>query len=226
MTPSPEQIDISRPLAASTACWPGDVPFAYRLGWKIADGASVNVGAIEASVHTATHCDAPFHYDAAGPTVDRIPLDVFVGPCWVVDVRGVEDWLSRLSALDEVHASVSQPGTYHRPVRVLFRTGGWPDTRRFPDAIPTMTPETASLLGLLGVKLIGVDLPSVDPLDSKTLDVHHALGRHGVTILEGLWLEDVPEGRYELIALPLRIAGADGSPVRAALRRLPDSPRL
>jgi arylformamidase len=220
MTPSHELIDISRPLTAGTACWPGDVPFAFRLGWKIADGASVNVGAVETSVHTATHCDAPFHYDATGATVDRIPLDVFVGPCWVVDVRGVEDWISRLSALDAVHASVSQPGTFHRPLRVLFRTGGWPDTSRFPDAIPTMTPETADSLGSLGVKLIGVDLPSVDVLGSKTLDVHHALGRHGVTILEGLWLEDVPEGRYELIALPLRIAGADGSPVRAVLRPL------
>jgi arylformamidase len=226
MTPSPELIDISRPLTAATACWPGDVPFAFRLGWKIADGASVNVGAVETSVHTATHCDAAFHYDDAGATVDRLPLDVFVGPCWVVDVRGVEDWLSRLSKLDAAHTSVSQPGTFYRLLRVLFRTGGWPDTNRFPDAIPAMTPEAADALGSLGVKLIGVDLPSVDPLDSKTLAVHHKLGRHGVTILEGLWLEDVPEGRYELIALPLRIVGADGSPVRAALRRLPDSPRL
>lgn len=220
MPPSPELIDISRALTAATACWPGDVPFAYRLGWKIADGTSVNVGAIEASVHTATHCDAPFHYDDAGAAVDRLPLDVFVGPCLVVDVRGVGDWLSRLSQLDAVHASASQPGTYNRPLRVLFRTGGWPDTSRFPDVIPSMSPGAADSLGALGVKLVGVDLPSVDPLDSKTLDVHHALGRHGVAILEGLWLEDVPEGWYGLIALPLRIVGADGSPVRAALRPL------
>src|SRR5919108_5508256 len=133
MPPSPELIDISRPLSATTACWPGDVPFAFRLGWKIADGASVNVGAIETSVHTATHCDAPFHYDDAGATVDRLPLDVFVGPCWVVDVRDVEDWLSRMAALGVVHPSYSQPGSLYLPRRILFRTGGWPDTGGFPD---------------------------------------------------------------------------------------------
>jgi arylformamidase len=226
MTPSPELIDISRPMTATTACWPGDVPFAFRLGWKIADGASVNVGAIETSVHTATHCDAPFHYDDAGATVDRIPLDVFVGPCWVVDVRGRagEEWFWWTTVCSLRHGFY-QPDFAQTP-RILFRTGGWPDTSRFPEVIPTLHPKLADSFSTLGVKLIGVDLPSVDPLDSKTLDVHHALGRHGVTVLEGLWLEDVPEGRYELIALPLRIAGADGSPVRAALRRLPDSPRL
>ena len=210
MTPSPELIDISRPLTAGTACWPGDVPFAYRLGWKIADGASVNVGAIETSVHTATHCDAPFHYDDRGATVDQLPLDVFVGPCRVVDVRDTPaGWRSRLAVPD-----------LRSTPRVLFRTGGWPDSSRFPDAVPVMEPDLPDWLADRGVKLIGVDLPSVDELDSKTLDIHHALGRRGITILEGLWLEDVPEGRYELIALPLKLVGADGSPVRAVLRSL------
>jgi arylformamidase len=207
MPPSPDLIDISRPLAAGTACWPGDVPFSFRLGWKIADGASVNVGAVETSVHTATHCDAPFHYDDAGAAVDALPPGVFVGPAWVVDVRGAFDWRAALAGLD-----------FRDTPRVLFRTGGWPDTGRFPDAVPTMAPDLPDGLGERGVKLIGVDVPSVDPLDSTTLDVHHALGRNRIAILEGLWLEDVPAGRYELIALPLRIVGADGSPVRAVLR--------
>jgi arylformamidase len=209
MPSSPDLIDVSRPLAAGTARWPGDVPFSFRLGWTIAAGASVNVGAVETSVHTATHCDAPFHFDDAGATVDRLPLDAFVGPAWVVGVRAADRWRDRLETLD----FTSTP-------RVLFRTGGWPDTTRFPDAIPAMEAELPDWLADRGVRLIGVDLPSVDPLDSKTLDIHHALGRRGITILEGLWLEHVPAGRYELIALPLRIVGADGSPVRAALRRL------
>ena len=102
--------------------------------------------------------------------------------------------------------------------RVLFRTGGWPDTTRFPETIPVMEPDLPDWLADRGVRLIGVDLPSVDPLDSKTLDNHHALGRRGITIVEGLWLDDVPDGRYELIALPLKIIGADGSPLRAVLR--------
>src|SRR5262245_66176482 len=100
MPSSHEWLDISRPLAAGTACWPGDVPFTFRLGWTIAAGASVNVGAVESSVHTATHCDAPFHFDNAGVTVDRLPLDVFVGAAWVVDVRNVNRWRERLASLD------------------------------------------------------------------------------------------------------------------------------
>lgn len=204
MPASPELIDISRPLSAAVACWPGDVPFAFRLGWSIADGATVNVGSVTTSVHTGTHCDAPFHYDPAGAAVDALPLDVFVGPCRVIDVTGREDW---------------DVGPFDVP-RVLFRTGGWPDDSRFPESIPTMTPALADRLGRAGVRLVGVDLPSVDPLDSKTLDVHRALGRHGVTILEGLRLDHVPEGVYELLAVPLRIVGADGSPVRAVLRAL------
>lgn len=207
MTSSPEPVDITRPLSAAVACWPGDVPFAFRLGWAIAAGANVNVGAVETSVHTGTHCDAPFHYDAAGATVDDLPLDVFIGPTWVVDVRDTPDDWSAAAGLD-----------FRDTPRVLFRTDGWPDTTRFPDRIPTMTPELADRLGRAGVRLVGVDLPSVDPLESKALAVHHSLGRHGVVILEGLWLDKVPAGRYELIALPLRLVGADGSPVRAVLR--------
>ncbi|MBO0698673.1 MAG: cyclase family protein, partial [Zavarzinella sp.] len=123
-------IDVSRPLAAGTACWPGDVPFSFRPGSTIAGGAGVNVGAVETSVHAATHCDAPFHFDDAGATVDRLPLDVFVGPAWVVDVCGAARWVERLAALD-----------FSTAPRVLFRTGGWPDTTRFPAAIPAMEPD-------------------------------------------------------------------------------------
>jgi arylformamidase len=207
MTASPELIDISRPLAAETACWPGDVPFAFRLGWTIAGGASVNVGSIQTSVHTATHCDAPFHFDNAGATVDRMPLDGFIGPACVVNVRNTSRWRDRIADLD-----------FSNTPRILFRTGGWPDTSRFPESIPVMEPDLPGWLAARGVRLIGVDLPSVDPLDSKTLDNHHALGRGGITILEGLWLENVPEGCYELIAAPLKLIGADGSPLRAVLR--------
>jgi arylformamidase len=209
MPQSPDFIDISRPLAVGTACWPGDVPFLFRLGWTIAGGSSVNVGAVETSVHTATHCDAPFHFDDSGATVECIPLDVFVGPALVVDVHGAATWRSRLERLD-----------FTATPRVLFRTGGWPDTTRFPGSIPVMEPDLPDWLADRGVRLVGVDLPSVDALDSKALDNHHALGRRGITILEGLWLEDVPTGQYELIALPLKIIGADGSPLRAVLRRL------
>jgi arylformamidase len=168
----------------------------------------VNVGAFEASVHTATHCDAPFHFNDAGMTVDQVSLAAFLGPVRIVDVRASPDhWGRRLHGLDLRHTP-----------RILFCTGGWPNTNQFPDRIPVMEPTLPDWLGRQGVVLVGVDLPSVDALDSKTLDNHHALGRHQIAILEGLWLEDVPEGIYELIAPPLNITGADGSPLRALLR--------
>jgi arylformamidase len=186
------------------------VPFFFRLGWRIRDGASCNVGAVETSVHTGTHCDAPYHFLETGATVDRLPLETFLGPAWVVDVRTcLEHWRGRLQGLDFRHTP-----------RVLFRTGGWPDTQRFPERIPVMEADLPEWLGRQGVCLLGVDLPSVDALDSKTLDHHHALGRHGIVIVEGLWLEDVPEGRHALIALPLKIMGADGSLLRAVVRPL------
>jgi arylformamidase len=202
--------DISRPLTAHTACWPGDVPFSFRFSSKIRDGASVNVGAVESSVHNGTHCDAPFHYDDAGLTVERLPVTTFVGPAYVVDVRDcLDDWSRPLREL-----SIDQTP------RILFRTDAWLNSEQFPDRIPVMARGLPDWLGQQGVILVAVDLPSVDALDSKTLANHHALGRNGIAILEGLWLDQVPEGRYELVALPLRITGADGSPVRALLRSL------
>lgn len=196
-------IDVSRPLSAATAVWPGDEPFAFRLA-----RSGPNVGAVTMSVHTATHCDAPFHVADDGATVDRLPVDLFVGMAWVVDVRGTSRWRDRLAGIDLAGSP-----------RVLFQTGGWPDSGRFPESIPAMEPDLPDWLADRGVRLVGVDVPSVDLFDSETLDNHHALVRRGVVILEGLWLEDVPAGRYELIALPLKLAGADGSPVRAVLRR-------
>jgi arylformamidase len=199
-------IDISRPLSAATACWPGDAPFGFHWTATAAAGG-VNVGAVAMSVHVGTHCDAPFHFDPTGPTVDRLPLETFVGPCLVVDVRNASRWRDHLGRFD-----------LRQTPRVLFRTGGWPDSARFPETIPAMEPELPDWLADRGVRLVGVDVPSVDPLDSTTLDNHRALGRRGIVIVEGLWLEGVAEGRYEFIALPLKLVGADGSPVRAVLK--------
>jgi arylformamidase len=212
MKPSPKRqtFDVSRPLAAGTANWPGDVPFTLRTTCRIRDGASVNLTALETSLHTATHCDAPFHFDDTGVTVDRLAVERFIGPAWVVDVRrDLGCWRAPLEGLD-----------FADTPRVLFRTGGWPDSARFPERIPVMESDLPGWLAGRGVGLVGLDLPSVDALDSKSLPTHHALGRHGILILEGLWLEDVPEGWYELIAPPLKVVGGDGTPLRAVLRSL------
>lgn len=210
MTPSRKLrlIDISRPLAATTASWPGDLPSSLSTSCRIREGASVNLGSLQASLHAATHCDAPYHVSVSGATIEDLPLEKFWGPAWVVDVSSTPaNWKGPLDELD-----------FTTTPRILFRTGGWPHSSRFPDEIPVMEGDLPAWLGQRGVSLVGVDLPSVDLLNSKTLDNHHALIAQGIVIVEGLWLEDVPAARYELSALPILVPMADGAPVRAVLR--------
>lgn len=203
-------IDISRTLSAAISGWPGDVAYQYDMGVKIADGASCNVGSIVTSLHTGTHVDAPFHFDLDGVTIESLDPAVFIGPAWLADVTETPDcWRKALESLD-----------FSIAPRVLFRTGGWPEGTLFPQTIPVMEPELPGWLAERDVKLIGLDLPSVDPLDSKTLDRHHSLNRGGIHILEGLTLALVAPGLYDLIALPLKLADADGSPVRTVIRAI------
>lgn len=203
-------IDISTPMGVDLAGWPGDTPYRFTLAWRKRDGASVNVGRVETSIHAGTHIDAPFHFDDAGATVDRLDLAAFLGPAAVVDVRGIcPIGAEHLAGLD----LAATP-------RVLFRTDAWADRTRFPASIPTLAPAAATELSRRGAILVGFDLPSVDAIDSKDLPIHHALALGGVAILEGLDLRGVEPGPYELIALPLRLLGADGAPARAVLREL------
>jgi arylformamidase len=202
-------IDITHPMNDALACWPGDTPYRFRLAWEMAQGATVNVGSITTSVHSGTHADAPFHFRADGATIDRLDLGAYIGEAIVIDVRGRE----------AIHIDdVSSKGTM--APRVLFKTGCWDDITRFPDRITVMAPGLPTFLRNQGVKLVGLDVPSVDALDSTDLPIHHELDRCGIRILEGLNLRDVQAGNYELIALPTKLAGADGAPVRAVLRTM------
>jgi len=203
--------DITIPVREGLAVWPGDTPYRFELGWKMSEGASVNVGAVTMSTHTGTHADAPFHFCPQGAGIDDIGPAVYVGPCVVADVRG----------LDPIPAGVLAALELSGAPRLLLRTGGWADHATFPEDVPVITPEVPELLAARGVVLLGVDVPSVDAIDSKNLPNHHALAARGVHILESLDLSAVPPGRYHLMALPLRLAGADASPVRAILTPLP-----
>ena len=206
---APQIYDITIPMSASLAGWPGDAPFRFAWTCRKADGESVNVGQVSMSIHTGTHIDAPFHFSDTGPTVESLSLEPFIGPARVIDLSG------RLS----IRRQDLDPFDLSKTPRVLFRTGVWLDHQRFPAAIPTMARDVPGWLANQGVILVGVDLPSVDAIDSKDLPIHHALGENRIAILESLQLAGVPEGIYELIALPLKIVGADGAPVRAVLRR-------
>ncbi|MEO6992538.1 MAG: cyclase family protein, partial [Lacunisphaera sp.] len=173
-----------------------------------ADGADANVGRLRMSVHAGTHADAAYHYNESGLHIDEMPLDLFVGAARVVDVRG--------------HAIITpallESFNFKDTPRVLFRSDTWSDTTVFPTQWPVFDPATPAWLAARGVRLIGLDVPSVDTLTSSGMPMHHLIDRAGLVILENLDLRDVAPGVYDLIALPLRIKGGDGSPIRAVLQ--------
>ena len=199
-------IDISQPLAASTAVWPGDQSFTLEWTLEQARGDSVNVAAVTMSVHTGTHTDGGFHVSQNGTRAAQMPLDAFIGSARVVDARDGE--------LDErILDDVDLSGV----TRVLFRTRDAIDPSVFPAEFKSPSEGLARRLVAAGIRLVGSDAPSMDHVDSKTLDTHHILVDAGVAVLENLMLSEVEPGVYTLIALPLKLVEADSSPVRAVL---------
>mgnify|MGYP006272156087 CR=1 FL=1 len=198
-------IDISRSISPETAVWPGDRSVEWSWTAQIKEGSAVNVGGYAMSTHAGTHADAPRHIADDGASVDDLPLSSFVGPAEVVDVTGAD------CIRPEHVKKVAVP-------RVLFRTSvsSLPDSE-WPEEFPVLDPETVQTLAKQNTVLIGVDTPSVDPVDSTDLPAHHALRRHGIVNLENLCLEGVAPGRYRLLALPIRLTGGDAAPVRAVL---------
>ncbi|MGE7835286.1 arylformamidase [Viridibacillus arvi] len=204
-------IDISQRLDKNVAVWPGDTPFSYKINWSKNDSGSVNVGQINMSLHTGTHIDAPFHFDNDGKRVIDLDLDLYIGNAQVIHLPNKTSiGVNELSNFD-----------LQGVTRLLIRTDAWKNRSVFPQTIPHIQPELAAYLSEHGVRLIGLDLPSVDPIDSKELAAHHVLAGHNIHILEGLVLDDIGPGNYELAALPLALVEADGSPVRAVLKKLP-----
>jgi arylformamidase len=204
-------IDISPRLSARTAVFPGDTPFARRNLMHVDDGHHISLSAIELTVHLGSHADAPIHYGKGGRTICQQPLDLYVGPCIVVRVDGAR---GRAIGIADLAGKVPF-GTE----RVVIATGTYPDHERWNDDFASVDPALVAWLDTRGVRLVAIDTPSVDRPDSKALPAHAAFFAHDVSIIEGVVLEGVPDGRYELIALPLHIEGADASPVRAVLRK-------
>ncbi|MFN3651575.1 MAG: cyclase family protein [Armatimonadota bacterium] len=200
--------DISRVLRNGMPVWPGDTPYEYERTWQMGPETPVNVGAIRCTVHAGAHVDAPLHFLADGASAAELPLEPFLGPAVVADLRGRE--IIRIADLEPLDFSAAP--------RLLLRTDAWPAGASFPETIPVVAEDVPAFLAGRGVRLLGVDVPSVDAIDSKTLPNHRALAAGGICILESLDLSRVEPGVYELIALPLRLEGADGSPVRAVLR--------
>ena len=199
--------DVSPELSPEIPVWPGDTRFQARRVASLAEGEGVNLGALETTPHAGAHADAPFHLDEDGLRIGSVDLRPYLGACRLVEVL----------ATDRVHAE-DLAGRIDGAERVLVRTRARRVRDPFHEGFASLDPGAAELLGGKGVLLVGLDTPSVDDFASEALPVHRILFRWGVAILEGLDLAGVPEGDYELIALPLRLRGLDASPVRAVLR--------
>ncbi|MBM7659582.1 arylformamidase [Bacillus mesophilus] len=203
-------IDISQPLYSNTAVWPGDTNFQFSLNWTKTQTGSVNVGKLELSTHTGTHIDAPFHFDNEGKKVLDLDINRYIGRALIIDMVGKQS--IQVEDLKKVEINGTQI--------VLFKTMSWSNREQFPTTITYIEQGVASYLADQGIKLVGLDVPSVDPIDSKDLAAHHELTAHDIHILEGLVLDQITEGLYELIAIPLPIKDADASPVRAVIREI------
>jgi arylformamidase len=198
--------DISPPLDETTPVWPGDTPLTREVLLDTARGDGVTLSTLRATVHLGAHADAPSHVLTGAPGLESIPIDAYLGPCQVIGVRA--ECASRIEVAD-----VSVPILAER---ILFRTRA--KRCEFSRDFLALSVELVEFLHAQGVRLLGVDAPSVDLFDSKDLPAHRAIFGRGIAILEGLDLTDVPDGTYELIAPPLRLIGFDASPVRALLR--------
>jgi len=204
--------DISPPVHGGSPVFPGDARYQQRWAATLGPGCAVNVSTLTLSPHTGAHADAPLHYDAEGAPVGALALEPYLGPCRVVHAIGcgrLIDWHHVEHAIDRA-----------LPPRVLVRTYERMPVTHWDAALTGFAPATVERLADHGVLLIGIDTASIDPADSKTLDAHQVIRRRDLRVLENLVLDEVPEGDYELIALPLRLTTADASPVRAILRAL------
>lgn len=210
-------IDITPPLSAETPMWPGDTPFQAVRTWSIENGGAVNVSTLTMSTHSGAHADAPLHYAAKGKAIDEVLLEPYLGPCVVLHIFR-EAGLAIGS--DSVERALARVSGVQPPPRVLIRTQLTTPPEKWRSDFNAIAPQAIRLLATRGVRLIGVDTPSLDPEDSKTMDTHQAILAADMRVLEGLLLHEVKEGLYELIALPLKLKGLDAAPVRAVLRTL------
>jgi arylformamidase len=211
--------DISPPLTPRLAVWPGDTPLSREILCDMAPPRSDNItlSTLRTTVHLGAHADGPNHYAHPAPGIGERDLRHYLGPCHVCSARvlrggRVSDQSVTWPAPDGI-AAIRHP-------RLLIRTGTFPDPERWNTDFAGLEPALVDALAARGVITIGIDTPSVDLQESKDLPAHAAFARHDMAILEGLVLADVPDGEYELIALPLRLTGFDASPVRAVLRSM------
>ena len=203
--------DISPPIDENAAVFPGDTAYSQRLHFSLSADCPVNVNSITLSPHTGAHADAPLHYAAGGATSGALDLAPYLGRCRVIHC---------LDAGPLVLPEHLAHAIENLPERVLIRASRV--ARQDWGSFTALASESIAYLATYSIAnrllLVGLDTPSVDPATSQTLPSHRMLHQLDLRVLENLVLDDVPEGDYELIALPLKLVRADASPVRAILR--------
>ena len=202
--------DITPAVTAALAVWPGDTPPSREVLADLKAGDNITLSTLRATVHLGAHADAPSHYGRDAASIESRSLDLYLGRCRLVRIPAARGTLISPSAIP----------TDLRAPRVLIATGSYPDPHAFNEDFAALDPATVDLLHARGARLVGIDTPSVDLFSAKQLAAHARFLAHDMAILEGLVLAHVPEGEYELIALPLKLDGFDASPVRAVLRAL------
>lgn len=201
--------DITVPLSSQLPVYPGDCGFELSPWNRIANGDEANVSRLSFCNHAGTHLDPPRHFDDAGATIDEIPLERLVGRALVLELEE-----TKVIGAKELH---------RLPVRgverLLLKTGNsrlWQESSFSPD-YTALSVDGAQYLVEAGVKLVGIDYLSIEGMDGDGT-VHRTLLKNDVLVVEGLNLEGIDPGEYELICLPLKVKGGDGAPVRALLR--------
>jgi arylformamidase len=210
----PVYYDISLPISPVMPVWPGDPYIHIEQTSSLVNGGRLNTSSLEMGTHTLTHVDAPRHIKEHGLTVDRLPLDLLIGPAVVVEPR-YEGNLITATDLGELGIRGTERLLIKTRNSDLWRGGPY----EFEADFVSLSRDAGPWLISKGIKLVGIDYLSVDPFDSEELEVHRSLLENGAVVLEGLNLSQVPEGRYHLICLPLRVRDGDGAPARAVLMR-------
>ena len=205
---APVVFDITPAVTESLAVWPGDTPLQREVLLDMKRGDNLTLSTLRGTVHLGAHVDGPNHYGRDADGIDVRALDYYLGSCQVMHVE----------IPPKTRLTVNQLAGDVTEKRILFATGSYPDPNCFNEDFSALDPSLIDHLHAEGVILIGIDTPSVDLFESKNLPSHEAFLRNDMAILEGVVLDAVPDGIYELIALPLKLVGFDASPVRAILR--------
>jgi arylformamidase len=205
--------DLTPLIEPELAVFPGDVGYTREVSMDFKRGQHLLLSAFRTTFHLGAHADSSSHYHAQGEGIDKRDLQSYCGCTQVIKVA-----VKRGERIGVAHLN-------DRPIlakRVLFWTGTFPNPRVWNSDFASLSPELIEYLDHQGVRLVGIDTPSVDPETSKGLESHHALYKTQMSVLEGIVLDGVPESLYTLVALPLPFKDSDASPVRALLFEKPD----